>query len=134
MPKNDGNAEVKLPYSEVTNNVFISRKEYFMSEKLKLKDGTLLDLVGAEKYSLSIVATPQTYANVLSKLTKDNLSAFQILNANGAVTTHDGNKEIVMPCHVYDTYTVFDLKDVDILAQKVAVLEAQVAALQKQAV
>lgn len=96
-------------------------------EKIKLKDGTEIEILGgATSNSVSVqyeqLADLDSCVNVL---TEDNLEEFSILNESGEVCTTLTNKYLSsISINPTDKVATFYLANVDMIAKRLAALEA----------
>lgn len=100
---------------------------YKIMEKIKLANGTELEILGgATSNSVSVnyeqLADLDTYVN---NLTEDNLEEYSILNESGEVCTTLTNKYLSsISVNPTDKVATFHLADVDMMAKRLAALEA----------
>ena len=96
-------------------------------EKIKLADGTEIEILGgATSNSVSVqyeqLADLDSYVDAF---TEDNLEEFSILNESGEVCTTLTNKYLSsISINPTDKVALFHLADVDMIAKRLAILEA----------
>lgn len=97
-------------------------------EKIILKDASEIVINGATSNTISITATPRQFSDTYSKLTESNLSEFRLVNAAGEPLAIFKDKA-VKSAHLENGIATYELKDVDLVAKKIAALEADNATL-----
>ena len=98
-------------------------------EQIKLKDGTLIEIIGATSNSFTInVATSQEFKDTYDKLTAINLEEYSIVNESGEELAFFKDKD-VKSARLEGEIATFDLKDVDITTKRIKALEETVDTL-----
>lgn len=98
-------------------------------EKIKLKDGTLIEIIGATSNSFTInSATSQEFKDTYDKLTASNLEEYCIVNEAGEELAFFKDKE-VKSARLEGDIATFDLKDVDTTTKRIRALEETVDTL-----
>lgn len=98
-------------------------------EKIKLKDSTEIEIIGATSTSISIKAsTSQMFTDAYAKLNESNLEQYTIVNElNEVLAVY--NDKVIKSAKLEDGVAIFDLKDVDIVAKRIKALEDTVDTL-----
>ena len=92
-------------------------------EQIKLKDGTLIEIIGATSNSFTInVATSQDFKDTYDMLTASNLEEYCIVNEAEEELAFFRDKE-VKSARLEGEIATFDLKDVDITTKRIRALE-----------
>lgn len=91
-------------------------------EKMKVRDGTLHNIVTVAPNFVSMELTPNEFISTYSNLTEDNLSMYQILTDDGSVCAIYENK-YVTEATIRDGIATFVLGDVDTTMKRVKELE-----------
>ncbi|WP_312371885.1 hypothetical protein [Lachnoclostridium sp.] len=98
-------------------------------EQIKLKDGTLIEIIGATSNSFAInVTTSQDFKDTYDKLTTSNLEEYSIVNEEGEALAFFRDKE-VKSARLDGDIATFDLKDVDTTTKRIRALEETVDTL-----
>lgn len=98
-------------------------------EKIKLKDGTLIDIIGATSNSFTCnAATSQEFTTTYDKLTPSNLHSYSIVNEAGEALAFFNDKE-VKAARLEGGIATFDLRDVDSTTKRIMALEETVDTL-----
>lgn len=98
-------------------------------EKIKLKDGTLVEIIGATSNSLSFDTTEQSHTEIVSKLTEENLETFEIINEAEESLRVYKDKKIKFPYDVYEKSLTVNLVDVNLIEKRMRSLEETVDTL-----
>lgn len=110
-------------------------------DKIKLKNGNIIEIEESSDSGSfrKCFVDPQEYLTTLAMLTQDNLSAYQVQNSSGLVSSNPENKECltqtVTPVRADDGTlegldVAFNITDVDLLAKAVKELWVGQKALQ----
>lgn len=100
-------------------------------EKIKLKDGTLIEIIGATSNSFTCnVATSQEFTTAYDKLTPSNLQSYSIVNEAGEALAFFNDKE-VKSARLEGGIATFDLRDVDLNAKKITAQQAEIELLKQ---
>nr|WP_295678758.1 hypothetical protein [uncultured Lachnoclostridium sp.]DAE05628.1 MAG TPA: hypothetical protein [Siphoviridae sp. cthL03] len=91
-------------------------------EQIKLKDGTLHNIITAAPNFISMELTPEEFSNVYSVLTESNLSKYQILTDDGSVCAIYENK-YVTEATIREGIATFVFGDVDTTSKRIKDLE-----------
>ena len=98
-------------------------------EQIKLKDGTLIEIIGATSNSVTTnAATSQEFKDTYDKLTLSNLEEYSIVNDAGEELAFFRDKE-VKSARLEGDIATFDLKDVDTTTKRIRALEETVDTL-----
>ena len=95
-------------------------------EKIKLKDGTEVQILDGASENTFVVPfeSESEVSEIVSNLTQDNLSNFELYNASNILCTTILNKKLSTYITNIDEKTVtFKLTDVSELEQRIALLE-----------
>lgn len=98
-------------------------------EKIKLKDGTLIEIIGATSNSLSFDTTEKSHSEIVALLTEENLESFEIINEAGESLHVYKDKKIKYPYGVYEKTLTVNLVDVNVLEKRMRSLEETVDTL-----
>lgn len=91
-------------------------------EKMKVKDGTLHNIITAAPNFVNMELTPEEFISTYGNLTEDNLSMYQILTDDGSVCAIYENK-YVTEATIREGIATFVLGDVDKTAKRIKQLE-----------
>lgn len=98
-------------------------------ENIKLKDGTLIEIIGATSNSVTTnAATSLEFKETYDKLTPANLRSYSIVNEAGEELAFFVDKE-VKTARLEGNIATFDLRDVDLTSKRIAALEETVDTL-----
>ncbi|HCL01857.1 MAG TPA: hypothetical protein DHW61_05480 [Lachnoclostridium phytofermentans] len=98
-------------------------------EYIKLKDGTIIAIIGATSNSFTIIAnTSQDFKDTYDNLKAKNLEEYSIVNEEGEALAFFKDKE-VKSARLEGDIATFDLKDVDITTKRIKALEETVDTL-----
>nr|DAF69108.1 MAG TPA: hypothetical protein [Bacteriophage sp.] len=95
-------------------------------EKIKLKDGNLIEIIGATSNSLSFDTTEKSHTEIAALLTEENLESFEIINEAGESLRVYKDKKIKYPYDVYEKTLTVNLVDVNVLEKRMRALEETV--------
>jgi len=100
-------------------------------EQIKLKDGTLVEIIGATSNSLSFDTTEQSPEEIIAKLTEKNLERFEIINEAEESLHVYKDKKINFPYDVYEKSLTVNLVDVNVLEKQVKAQQAEIDLLKQ---
>lgn len=100
-------------------------------EQIKLKDGTLIEIIGATSNSLSFDTTEKSHTEIVAFLTEENLETFEIINEAEESLRVYKDKKIKFPYDVYEKSLTVNLVDVNVLEKQVKAQQTELDLLKQ---